>query len=43
MATHFVLNTGAKIPLVGLVGDAVYAAVKVSPSLILDILVLGSS
>jgi hypothetical protein len=40
MATHFVLNTGAKIPSVGLgtwqadpavVGDAVYAAVKVSP------------
>ena len=40
MAGHFVLNTGAKIPAVGLgtwqadpavVGDAVYAAVKVSP------------
>lgn len=38
MATHFVLNTGAKIPSVGLgtwqsdpgvVGEAVYAAVKV--------------
>ena len=38
MARHFVLNTGAKIPSVGLgtwqadpgvVGDAVYAAVKV--------------
>lgn len=42
MATYFVLNTGAKIPSVGLgtwqadnglVGDAVYAAVKVSPLL----------
>jgi hypothetical protein len=41
MASYFVLNTGAKIPSVGLgtwqadsavVGDAVYAAVKVSPS-----------
>lgn len=38
MATHFVLNTGAKIPSVGLgtwqsdpgvVGEAIYAAVKV--------------
>jgi hypothetical protein len=43
MATHFVLNTGAKIPSVGLgtwqadnglVGDAVYAAVKVSKSIV---------
>jgi hypothetical protein len=41
MAKHFVLNTGAKIPSVGLgtwqsdpgvVGDAVYAAVKVPHS-----------
>lgn len=40
MAKHLVLNTGAKIPSVGLgtwqsdpgvVGNAVYAAVKVSP------------
>jgi len=40
MAGHFVLNTGAKIPSIGLgtwqadpavVGEAIYAAVKVSP------------
>ena len=52
MATHFVLNTGAKIPSVGLgtwqsdnglVGDAVYAAVKVSPSLTFGPLVHGFS
>lgn len=41
MASHFVISTGAKIPSVGLgtwqsepgvVGDAVYAAVKVRAS-----------
>lgn len=50
MATGFVVNTGAKIPSVGLgtwqadngvVGDAVYAAVKVSPSLIFARLALA--
>jgi hypothetical protein len=46
MARHFVLNTGAKIPSVGLgtwqadpgvVGDAVYTAVKVRSCSVLQI------
>jgi hypothetical protein len=56
MASHFVLNTGAKIPSVGLgtwqaapgvVGDAVYAAVKVrhrcKPCLLISLPVLTST